>query len=238
MRSLSEVIEEERIDSIDLLKINVEKSELDVLRGIKEADWIKIKQIVLEADTKDNLQAITVLLEGHGYEIAIDQDGLLENTQLCYVYAIRPSSERRLLREQGETAHIRPLPDLGDSFFSTANLRSFLQKRLPDYMVPSAFVVLGDAAADCRMAKSIAARCRLLRWSGSLKATGRREHRRSRFCAKSLRTCSRWSAWESTIISFRLGGHSLRAMQLVSRVRSSLGVESAVARGLRGADRG
>ena len=52
---------QENIECIDLLKINVEKSELDVLLGIEESDWQKIKQIVLEVDVKDNLAAIIPL---------------------------------------------------------------------------------------------------------------------------------------------------------------------------------
>ena len=39
LRTLSEVIREERIERIDLLKIDVEKSELDALAGLTEADW-------------------------------------------------------------------------------------------------------------------------------------------------------------------------------------------------------
>src|SRR5260370_23834126 len=49
LKTLSQVIREEGVERIDLLKIDVEKSELDVLAGIEEADWPKIKHIVIEA---------------------------------------------------------------------------------------------------------------------------------------------------------------------------------------------
>ena len=38
------------VSRIDLLKINVEKSELDVLRGLAPRDWPRIRQMVIEVD--------------------------------------------------------------------------------------------------------------------------------------------------------------------------------------------
>jgi amino acid adenylation domain-containing protein/FkbM family methyltransferase len=142
LRTLSEIIEQENIEAIDLLKINVEKSELDVLRGIKDADWPKIKQIVVEVDLQESLPAITSLLESHGLDFVIDQEILLAGTPLCYVYALRPSKGKALIREQRHRAHIRPIPVLEHTFLSGAEIREFLAKRLPEYMVPSAYVLL------------------------------------------------------------------------------------------------
>ena len=42
LKTLSEVIRESQVERIDLLKVDVEKSELDVLAGIDEDDWPKI----------------------------------------------------------------------------------------------------------------------------------------------------------------------------------------------------
>ena len=142
LRDLSSVIEQEQIERIDLLKINVEKSELDVLNGIRDSHWKKIRQIVLEVDVKEHLDAILSLLERHGYEFMVEQDTMLANTELCYVYAIRPSKQTRLVKEQARGAHIRSLPALNDSLLSVAELRGFLGAKLPDYMIPSAFVFL------------------------------------------------------------------------------------------------
>jgi hypothetical protein len=44
LRTLSDVIAEHRIERIDLLKVDVEKSELDVLEGIRAEDWPKISR--------------------------------------------------------------------------------------------------------------------------------------------------------------------------------------------------
>ncbi len=57
LRTLSSVIAEEGIERIDLLKVNVEKSELDVLLGIDSADWPRIRQLVVEVDLRENLRA-------------------------------------------------------------------------------------------------------------------------------------------------------------------------------------
>ena len=45
---LSDIIRENQIHRIDLLKIDAEKAEMDIIKGIEAHDWPKIKQIVLE----------------------------------------------------------------------------------------------------------------------------------------------------------------------------------------------
>lgn len=90
MRTLSEVIREQRINHIDLLKVDVEKSELDVLRGIEEADWSKICQIIVEVHDRDGrLETIKTLLARHDFNVVVDQDNLLENTVLYNLYALK-----------------------------------------------------------------------------------------------------------------------------------------------------
>jgi FkbM family methyltransferase len=142
LRTLSNVIEQENLERIDLLKINVEKSELDVLLGIKESDWQKIRQVVLEVDVKDNLPIITSLLQQHGYEYMVEQDNLLEGTSLCYVYAIRPSNNSALVREQRGDTDRWEVPFIDEPILTAAELRSFLSVKLPEYMVPSVFMFL------------------------------------------------------------------------------------------------
>ena len=89
LRPLSDIMAEQQIERIDLLKINVEKSELDVLEGIDESDWEKIWQVVLEVDVAEHLDAILALLRRHGFDPVVEQDDLLIGTPLCYVYARR-----------------------------------------------------------------------------------------------------------------------------------------------------
>ena len=110
LRTLSSVIAAEGIECIDLLKVNVEKSELDVLQGLSPEDWPKIRQLVIEVDQRENLTPITALLEQHGYDVLVEQDPLLRKTELSYVYAIRPAAAAHLIRQQSAGAHIRLVP--------------------------------------------------------------------------------------------------------------------------------
>jgi amino acid adenylation domain-containing protein/FkbM family methyltransferase len=226
LRTLSSVIEEENIAGIDLLKINVEKSELDVLRGIKDGDWGKIKQIVLEVDLKETLPVITSLLEKHGYEFVVEQDALLQSTELCYVYAVRPSKEKRLIRDHGKTRHIRTLPQLPDPFLSVDELKGFLRERLPDYMIPPQIVFLDSLP--------LTPNGKLDR--GALPLPGE--------CAPGLQRTimAPRTAVEQTVADiwadvlslkqvgieddfFELGGHSLKATQVISRLRAAFYVD-------------
>jgi acyl carrier protein len=143
LRTLSSMIAEEGIDRIDLLKVNVEKSELDVLLGLGAGDWPKVRQMVIEVDRHENLEPITRMLELHGFDALVEQDPLLRNTELCYVYAIRPTSAGpNLVRQQPAGAHLRSLPAVDDSVLTPATLRMYLKKRLPQYMIPSAFALV------------------------------------------------------------------------------------------------
>ncbi|MBE9106436.1 FkbM family methyltransferase [Nostoc cf. edaphicum LEGE 07299] len=91
LRTLSEVIHEYKVQQIDLLKIDVEKSELDVLLGIEEQDWSKIKQIVLEVhDLENRVEKISTLLTDKGFnKVIVEQEKYLKGTDICNMYALR-----------------------------------------------------------------------------------------------------------------------------------------------------
>ncbi|MBV9110029.1 MAG: amino acid adenylation domain-containing protein, partial [Gemmatimonadetes bacterium] len=64
LRTLSEVIREEGVERIDLLKVDVEKSELEVLAGLHDADWAKVRQVAMEVhDADGRLDRARALLE-------------------------------------------------------------------------------------------------------------------------------------------------------------------------------
>ena len=144
LRTLSSVIAEQGLERIDLLKINVEKSELNVLRGLGPDDWPKIRQLVIEVDLQENLGPITALLEGHGFEVLVEQDPLLRKTELCYVYAIRPSAGHagRLVRHESSGTYVPVNLPADGAILAPATLRAHLKARLPNYMVPAGFVLM------------------------------------------------------------------------------------------------
>lgn len=69
VKTVSEILCEQQIGRVDLLKVDVEGAELDVLLGIKDDDWPKIKQIVVEVeDFHERSKLISDLLAKHGFE--------------------------------------------------------------------------------------------------------------------------------------------------------------------------
>jgi FkbM family methyltransferase len=91
LRPMSEVIHEQNIQQIDLLKVDVEKCELDVLMGIKAEDWQKIRQVVVEVHNHENrLETVVELLKGYGFgSIVFEQEALFEGSPNFNVFARR-----------------------------------------------------------------------------------------------------------------------------------------------------
>lgn len=140
IQTLSDCIKENGVERIDLLKIDVEKSEMDILEGIEEDDWGKIKQIVLEVHDYDGrLAKMTALLENKGYLVNAQQQEWFEGTGLHNIYARRPSGTADTF---GNAAGQGLLLASSKAAVTTTDLHSFLKNKLPDFMVPSAFVLL------------------------------------------------------------------------------------------------
>ncbi|HEV7518278.1 MAG TPA: amino acid adenylation domain-containing protein, partial [Thermoanaerobaculia bacterium] len=143
LRTLSEVIAEEGVGRIDLLKIDVEKSELAVLAGLAEEDWSKVRQVVLEVhDVEGRLAQVLALLSRHGFEVAAEQDTELAGTALYNLYARRPLPPLTELAG-GEPRTATPAePAWGSAGRLTADVAAALRAELPEFMVPAVFVVL------------------------------------------------------------------------------------------------
>jgi FkbM family methyltransferase len=91
MQTLSQVLGDHRIGRIDLLKIDAEKSELEIFRGIVDQDWSKIQQVVVDVhDEGHRLEAITTVLQHYGLtEIKVEQPPTLKNSKIFTVFAMR-----------------------------------------------------------------------------------------------------------------------------------------------------
>ncbi len=86
--TFSNVVRRFGVETVDLLKIDVEKSEHDVISGIADGDWDRIRQLVVEVhDIDGRLAAVTEMLAGRGYRIAVEQDPLFAGTNIFSVYA-------------------------------------------------------------------------------------------------------------------------------------------------------
>jgi 31-O-methyltransferase len=90
LRTLSAVLSEESVERVDLLKLDVEKAELDVLSGVDEGDWHRIKQVVAEVhDLDGRLATISGMLADRGFSVTTEQDRIWTDTGLHMVYATR-----------------------------------------------------------------------------------------------------------------------------------------------------
>jgi len=226
LKTISTAISEQAIERIDLLKINVEKSELDVLRGIVDADWLKIAQIVVEIDRQEHQGEIEALLKRQGYEVFTEQDALLRNTDLCYLYAIRPSPTRHLRPYSSKPGHKHPIHKFGTVLLSASELRSFAQSQLPEYMVPSSWVFLdrlpltlnGKVDRKKLPPPNLTNVDRANLYEAPRNAT---ERLLAQVWAEIL-GLQRVGIHDNF---FELGGHSLRAIQLISRLREQIKID-------------
>lgn len=89
--TISDVIENQAIANINLLKIDAEYAEWDVLQGIAEPHWPLVKQIVMELhDVDGRLEKVKQLLSEKGFQnLVIEQQELLSGTNVYQVYAAR-----------------------------------------------------------------------------------------------------------------------------------------------------
>jgi amino acid adenylation domain-containing protein/FkbM family methyltransferase len=222
LKTISEVIRENGIERIDLLKIDAEKSESDVLAGIGEDDWRKIEQIVMEVHDLDHrLDQITGLLEHHGYEVTIEQEAWCKGTELFNLYA----------RRSGLEAYSRESQPALSSVWSSQNallkdVRRLLEEQLPEFMMPSAFLML-DALPLTPSGK-------INRKALPLPDRAQPQRETAFIAARTPLEEDLVNIWRELLgveqigihdRFFELGGHSLLLTRLASRIHRTFGVE-------------
>jgi hypothetical protein len=140
MTTLSQVLREYDVAQVDLLKIDVEKSEAEVLAGVDPDDWPRIRQVVMEVhDIDSRVDRICELLESNGFEVNAERDTVTGMTGLYDVYARRPRDKRP---GGGQLASRDQYAAAAAGLLDISALRSYACDRLPGYMVPSAFVIV------------------------------------------------------------------------------------------------
>jgi amino acid adenylation domain-containing protein/FkbM family methyltransferase len=138
VRRLGDVIDEQQVERIDLLKIDVQRAELDVLLGMEERHWAVIRQIVMEVHdqpgsaSEGRVEVLRQLLQHHGLAVTVEQDELLIGTDRHMLYARRPDES-----DAPATADPVPLPATGP-----VQLLAWLAERLPAHLVPADALVL------------------------------------------------------------------------------------------------
>ncbi|MGB1390594.1 MAG: non-ribosomal peptide synthetase, partial [Paracoccaceae bacterium] len=131
--TLSSVIEEAGLDRIDLLKIDVEKAEMEVLEGIQAQHWPMIRQIVMEVhDLDGRLSVVCEHLGALGFDVCTEQDRALAGTAVHTVRAQRPDIAGNPVR----------VPEQMGPAALKAELKRIAAAKLPGYMVPSSLTLL------------------------------------------------------------------------------------------------
>ncbi|HEX5719734.1 MAG TPA: FkbM family methyltransferase, partial [Thermoanaerobaculia bacterium] len=221
LRTVSDVLAEEGIERVDLLKIDVEKSEMEVLAGVGDRDWAKVRQVVVEVHDEDGrLDRATYLLGRHGFEVCVEQEPALAGSGFYNVYARRPGME------EGVESLVRPAPEWTSPEQLIRDIKAFLRERLPDYMVPTAFVLLEEfpVSANGKLDR------KALPAPESVRHAAERGHAAP--CTPIEEALA--GIWREILGAERigaedsfldLGGHSLLAAQVMARVRDGMGVE-------------
>nr|WJJ09222.1 non-ribosomal peptide synthase [Streptomyces spectabilis] len=228
LRTVSEIIAEESLDRIDLLKVDVENAEYEVLKGIHWRDWPKIRQLVVELhDVDGQLEKVVTLLKALGYDVVCEQDNrLLRNTTLYNVYARR--AEGQDARRAAEPA--TPAPRWSGRAALLADVRDRLGAALPEYMIPAAHVLIEElpltqnGKLDQRALPAPEDRQR----PAGRRVAPRTEAERTvaGVWAELLRTDA--DALDVDSDFFALGGNSLLVTRLVNRLAQATGAELTV----------
>jgi len=222
LRTISQIINERRLDRVDLLKLDVERSELDALRGIEEGDWLKIRQIVIETHGgPDETEAIAGMLRRRGFSVSVEQEQALQRTVVSMLFAVR--GEGREADVTRIPTRANPMPDSAPAL--VRELRSQLRRELPEYMIPGAIVLIDsvplnsngkvDSALLPPPDRAAAAP------SGFVAPRGLLEQQVAVLISEVLRVQS-VGAFDSF---FDLGGHSLLVMRVISRLRQAFNIE-------------
>jgi len=79
LKTVSQIIEENDLEKIDILKVDAENSEVEILHGIKEEHWARIRQLVIEIHPgpEDPLKQVLEMMEKHGFKTEVAQDNTL-----------------------------------------------------------------------------------------------------------------------------------------------------------------
>ncbi|KAF6259530.1 S-adenosyl-L-methionine-dependent methyltransferase [Scenedesmus sp. NREL 46B-D3] len=90
--TVSQLIEQHALGRVDMLKIDVERAELQVLQGVQQHHWPRIQQVAMEVHDVDGQLATVVRLlrDTAGFtRVVANQDDMLRGSKLYNVFAVR-----------------------------------------------------------------------------------------------------------------------------------------------------
>ncbi len=223
LRTVSQVIRDNGLTVVDVLKVDAEKSELAVLQGIEPAHWPIIRQVVVEVhDIDDRVAVVTQMLETRSFQVVVETPQGLEGTGMSQVYATRAGD--------AEAASEASPARMGARWHDPAQLirdvRTDLEQRMPDYMVPNHLVILDGlplTSSGKVDRKALPAPDRAEAATGQA-PRNRNEEVLCRLFAELLGL----EKIGTDVDFFASGGHSLLATRLIGRIRSEFNVDMKV----------
>ncbi len=226
LRRLSEVLHTEGIERVDLLKVDVQRAELDVLRGLDKDDWSRIDQVVVEVHDvrpdgvdRGRVEELQGLLEGLGFEVVCEQEEVLRGSDLFTLYAVRP--QRRPAGE--EVPSLPPVGVVGEE-----HLRADLAQKLPPYAVPSRIILLSELPLTANGKVDLSRLAELARDTADASAAAASDGELTPLEQDLL------EIWREVLETpdvdprtsfFDQGGHSLLVMKMLVRLRHTMDVQ-------------
>lgn len=223
LKSLSQVIQENEIGHIDLLKIDAENAEMDIVKGIKNEDWDKIDQVIIEVYDEDGrLEKIKNILNERNFEVAVFQSEELEGTKFYDVYCIK---EKNIV--EGKITK-----DFSSNWYGTntfiSSVREKLTESLPEYMIPSDFILIDKMplTTSGKLDRKALAAIEKSQKSNKIDFTAPTNETEERL----LEIWAEVLNLEKDKISittdlFELGGHSLKMVLIVNKIRKEFDIK-------------
>jgi FkbM family methyltransferase len=140
LRTMSSVIDEVGVTTIDLVKIDAQRSELDVLRGMEARHWPMVQQVSMEvhdepgSPTEGRVREVENLLAEQGFRVSTGVEDMLSGTGRYAIHAVRPDYDNDP-RPIVAAAGTRPA-------VTAERVTAWLAERLPADLVPDQVVVL------------------------------------------------------------------------------------------------
>jgi len=97
LQTLSQVIRELELERIDYVKLDAENAEREVIAGVADGDWPKIRQMAIEVHTnvpggQDLVEEFTTLLRSKGFTVAVDLESRFSYVGVHMLYAKRAAA--------------------------------------------------------------------------------------------------------------------------------------------------
>jgi FkbH-like protein/FkbM family methyltransferase len=118
MVSVPDILRQNNLRHVDLLKVDAEKCELEILRGIDSETWRLIDQVVIEVHdrTRRAVEEVPQLLARQGFQCAVEEEKFLSGSGLFNVYARRQGESQNGAKQNPNEPTIADLQNKIEQF--------------------------------------------------------------------------------------------------------------------------